>query len=537
MGTMSLNIRERSQKVAKCIKTKTVQTLKSISATTGLHPSSVHRHRQAIARRHQYPESSFWETEVGYRWLLRLVFGVVYYFGIKQGVGAESLCEFFRALHLETHVACSPSSLRQLKQRVHQAVLDYAAAQAAHCQPSEGQGICVGADETFFGLPVLVLIELASGFIFIETECENRTYATWIEQVQKWWERGRWHCHYLVSDGAKALVKLAVSGLGCTSVADLFHAMRALGKPIGQGLASQTAALKKQQEKYQKQLGKQGDGPHPSTLQSAIESTATAQQQVQQDQQTYQAALKRISQLIHPFSIDSHQWQTQRALLTQLAPSLQHLWDLAQTYNPQKAQKAIDTFEKQITSFAQGIDAWRQWVQIALAAKTQDPDLQGWVLSFLLPWLYWTQQADKTRKPTLKQSYQQAASSAFDRLQQQPLTQQMNDSQRQHWLLWGQDFCAKYQRTSSAVEGRNGYLSKLHHARRGFSEQSLNVLTIIHNFDLKRTDGTTAAQRLFNHEFPDLFEWVLTQIGDLPMPRRSNKAHQPKTLYADVFSA
>ena len=534
---MPLNIRERSQKVANCIKTKAAQTLKAISESTGLHPSSVHRHRQAMARRHQYPESSFWESEVGYRWLVRLVFGVIYYFGIKQGVGAESLCEFFRAMHLETHVACSPSSLRQLKQRVHEAVLDYAGAQAGHCQPSEGQGICVGADETFFGLPVLVLIELASGFIFIETECENRTYATWMEQVQKGWADDRWHCHYLVSDGAKALVKLAISGLGCVSVADLFHAMRALGKPIGQGLASQAAALKKQQEKHQKQRSKLGKDTPPPCLQSAIERMETAQQQFQQDQQTYQTALERISQLIHPFSIDSQQWQTEKALLTHLAPPLQHLWDLAQTYNPQKAQKAIDTFEKQIASFAQGIDAWRQWVQVALATQTQDPARQNWVLSFLLPWLYWTQQADKTRKPALKQAYQQAASSAFDRLQQQPLTQQMDNRQRQHWLLWGQDFCAKYQRTSSAVEGRNGYLSKLHHARRGFSEQSLQVLTIIHNFDLKRADGTTAAQRLFDQEFPDLFESVLTQVGDLPMPRRSSKAHQPKTLYAAAFSA
>ena len=78
--------------------------------------------------------------------------------------------------------------------------------------------------------------------------------------------------------------------------------------------------------------------------------------------------------------------------------------------------------------------------------------------------------------------------------------------------------------------------SKLHHARRGFSEQSLQVLTVIHNFDLKRPDGTTAAQRLFGHEFPDLFEWMLEQVGDLPLPRRSTKAPLPKTIYAVGFS-
>ena len=62
--------------------------------------------------------------------------------------------------------------------------------------------------QTFFGLPLLVLVELASGFIFIGTECENRTYATWVKQLEQWWNHTQWQCHYLVSDGARALIKL-----------------------------------------------------------------------------------------------------------------------------------------------------------------------------------------------------------------------------------------------------------------------------------------------------------------------------------------
>ncbi|MEO0435052.1 MAG: DUF6399 domain-containing protein [Cyanobacteria bacterium J06656_5] len=174
---------------------------------------------------------------------------------------------------------------------------------------------------------------------------------------------------------------------------------------------------------------------------------------------------------------------------------------------------------------------------IALDGQTQDPAIRSWVLTYLLPWIYWTQQADKTRQPSLKRRYQSTASHAFDRLFEHDITRALDDSQREQWVLWCREFCAKYQRTSSAVEGRNGYLSKLHHARRGFSEQSLNVLTIIHNFDLKRHDGTTAAQRLFMHNFPDVFEWTLTHVGELPMPRRSSKLQQSKPLYADVFPA
>jgi len=72
---------------------------------------------------------------------------------------------------------------------------------------------------------------------------------------------------------------------------------------------------------------------------------------------------------------------------------------------------------------------------------------------------------------------------------------------------FGRSRCAEQsviQETLDASIAEN--VSELHHARRGFAEQFLNVLTIIHNFGPKRTDDTTAAQRLFSHEFPDLSE-------------------------------
>jgi hypothetical protein len=89
--------------------------------------------------------------------------------------------------------------------------------------------------------------------------------------------------------------------------------------------------------------------------------------------------------------------------------------------------------------------------------------------------------------------------------------------------------CAKFQRTPSAFEeGCNGYLSGLHHANLGFTAQTLKVLTVIHNFDLKRDGSTTADQRLFGKIFPDLFEWVVLHMGELPRPRRSKKTRMSK---------
>ena len=87
------------------------------------------------------------------------------------------------------------------------------------------------------------------------------------------------------------------------------------------------------------------------------------------------------------------------------------------------------------------------------------------------------------------------------------------------------------------MEGRHGYLSRLHHAGRGFSPQTLKVLTIIHNFHLKRPDDTTAAQRLFGYDFPDLFEWLVHHTGDLPVARQSRKAQRSNPFHLEGFPA
>ena len=78
-------------------------------------------------------------------------------------------------------------------------------------------------------------------------------------------------------------MKLAVSGLGCLSVADLFHALRALGKPMGRSLEQQAAMLKKQQDKLQQQLNKRCEVADRQALQALLENKEAALQQVQQD--------------------------------------------------------------------------------------------------------------------------------------------------------------------------------------------------------------------------------------------------------------
>ena len=50
--------------------------------------------------------------------------------------------------------------------------------------------------------------------------------------------------------------------------------------------------------------------------------------------------------------------------------------------------------------------------------------------------------------------------------------------------------------------------------------RKLGVLTVLHNYWLKRRDGTTAAERLFGKKPADLFEWLLARLPLPPRPAR-----------------
>ncbi len=113
-----------------------------------------------------------------------------------------------------------------------------------------------------------------------------------------------------------------------------------------------------------------------------------------------------------------------------------------------------------------------------------------------------------------------------------PFTQKLKNAEIQRWRDWSTLMVSKFQRATSAIEGRNGYLSRLHHSGRGLSEKDLQVLTVIHNFELYRADGSTAAQRFFGKTFPPLFSWVFEQMGDLPASRKPRKLRNVNAMVA-----
>jgi Family of unknown function (DUF6399) len=78
-----------------------------------------------------------------------------------------------------------------------------------------------------------------------------------------------------------------------------------------------------------------------------------------------------------------------------------------------------------------------------------------------------------------------------------------------------------WQRSSSHVEGRNGYLSLSNHQLRGLDHPSKRAcLTALHHFFLTRPDGTTAAARFFGQKPRPMFAAILAGVAIPPAPLR-----------------
>jgi hypothetical protein len=206
------------------------------------------------------------------------------------------------------------------------------------------------------------------------------------------------------------------------------------------------------------------------------------------------------------------------------------LQTLKQTYKLRDVTGSIKKLTNQIQELAIVVDLWWSWVDGCLESWGSALFQHNWVRPQLLPALYWQQQVRRTKTPTLKRVYQVAAEQANSALMRHPLTATLSSDDLQQWLNWASWMVTKYQRCSSSVESRNGYLSQIFHNRRGLSSKQLKVMTVIHNFYLKRGDGTTAAERLFGRQFPDLFQWVFQEMGELPHPRKSRKLLSSETV-------
>jgi len=455
------------------------------------------------------------------------VFAALYQFGLKSGVGAETLSEFFKMVRVDGHVGVSPSALRGQISKMEVLLPQFqAACEKGHSKPV--RHIVAGVDETFFGdFLILVMMDLRSGYLVLEEITEDRCFETWYAKTAPRLAALGIAVDHAVSDRAKALIKLAVTGFECESGADLFHAQQDVSRWLGARLGKRTASAEKavaDAQAAERKAAKKSAGRVSASLEADRVQAEKTLDDARQSQQDYHDNLQGIGDEVHPFSLTDNSVNDAEVIVRGLEGRAQAFEKIAEQQGITDSQKALPKLRRQFEPLAVSVSFWWLWVcESLLSLGVEDDGLRQWLTTALLPVVYWHHKMRQVKNPKAKEKYRQAWEAASAAFKSHTLTAALPISEIQHWLLWAESLSRQFQRSSSAVEGRNGCLSQMYHNGRGLTKKRLQALTVIHNYGIKRDDGTTAARRLFDTEFPDLFAWLLEEMGALPLPRKSRQ--------------
>jgi hypothetical protein len=333
---------------------------------------------------------------------------------------------------------------------------------------------------------------------------------------------------YLVSDRATALIQLAEKGLQCLSLPDFFHLMHDIVKSYSLALARQLSQAHKALMHAEEVRARHPGLPHPEVddpqANAQVEGRRAEVQHWEEAQRTYRQHLETLSLTFHPFDLSTSLPQTSAQVASRLQAGVDAIEAFAERHHLPARPGVRKKVRKQLPALATLVDLWWQGVYRDLEPFALSPSWRRWVQESLLPLVYWEHQAAQTRCARRKAKIVQALEAVRVKFAQHTITQRLAPQVLVDWQAWATDRVHTFQRASSAVEGRNGYLSQMQHNQRGLPKQRYKVWTVLHNFDCRASDGTTPASRFFRRSFPDLFETTLAKIEDLPRPRKRNQA-------------
>lgn len=322
----------------------------------------------------------------------------------------------------------------------------------------------------------------------------------------------------LVSDRATGLIKLGKPEyLDVCSMPDLFHFQQDLARGIGAPIGK---AWKKAKQAYYEAKDQYG----------ARKPLETAYLRLDICRNRYQNGMHGINKAIQPFT-KTGEFKTAKVIRRSIISCVTLIEKQAEKIDKEVKEKVVAKIFAQIPDILKGIESWQQWATqsatIFVAKENieiSDRELKKWLLHYLLPVFLWEltlrRIPRKQKNKKLIKAYKEIQQNARDKLKGSNLEKFISPEQYNSCVDWAKQTARTFQRSSSQVEGRNGYLAFVHKANRGMPNQRLKVLTVVHNFNIRSWDGKTPAERLFKQDFPDLFEFILENVTGFKEPRR-----------------
>ena len=323
----------------------------------------------------------------------------------------------------------------------------------------------------------------------------------------------------VTSDEGKGLVAHVTQGLGAHHAPDLFHVQHELSKATAAPLAALERAAKRAVD---------------AAARVPDEHLACAKEQQRCEEQRRQAreAIRRLGEAYHPFDPATGAARSAEQVREALAAQVERVDHLATEAGLSEAShQAIAKAGRVVPSMGQTVSFFLREMQRRLLTLGMPTPMLREVAEKLVPALYLTEAANKTEDTEKRALYEGTVRRLLAPLREaSSALRGLSEAGQAHVVQVAKEGAQVVQRARSCVEGRNGQLSLRHHRLHGLSAAKLSALTTVHNYFLRRDDGTTAAERFFEQKPLDLFEWLLDTMPLPPRPAPKRPRLPPSLL-------
>ena len=484
---------------------------------------------------------AFFHSAPGLAFLHRLVLGIHLVCTEIGACGIRLVCLLLQLTGLDRFVGASYGTQHQVNRQVEEAIVAYRREESARlAKDMPAKAITLAKDETFTGGLCLVATEPVSNYIVLEQVAHARDHDTWHALMEQALTGLNCKVIQSTSDEAPGLLAYVEHHLGAHHSPDLFHVQHELVKAVSGALATKQRAAEKaateaqaRLEQRQAQLQHPSDAPakrgpgRPPKAPVSLEHVAQQAEAASREYQRISGQREKVAQSIRAIGHAYHFVDLERGVRRNgklIAGDIQAQIDTIRAIAQQEnlSETCLDRIakaERVVPKMQATIEFVSGYVRQQVSQLDVPPPVSYALHASLIPSFYLERVAD-----TRTVSGGEPLRALAERLRT-PLfapggvLAEWSPTAQSQLKQQAKTLAEVFQRSSSNVEGRNGYLSLKNHQLRGLDRPRKRAcLTTIHNFFLTRSDGTTAAERFFGQKPRSLFAAILDAVAIPPAP-------------------
>jgi hypothetical protein len=497
------------------------------------------RHWKSRASKIPLPSTvvNFFESPDGAEFLDCLITALQFVMNQVGSCGIRLVSLVLELSNLHHFVASSYESLRRRGLEMEEHIVNFGEQEKTRlAKTMPPKKITVAEDETFHPKPCLVAMDPVSNFILVEQYSEKRDADSWNTVMDVALEGLPVDVIQSTSDEARGILNHATQHMLAHHSPDIFHVQQDITKATSAAMASRVSAMEKKIEALEKEGNNRGKTPicaikkgRPSLLSckseeelaSEIKSSKSTLSVRQAQQTAIKDAKKDLGTIYHPYDIENGNKRTPEKLQQALAQRFETIENnVTAAKLKESSTDKIAKAKKVCSGLVATLAFFWVTIQQIIESYSLSKPLETLLYDQLMPAQYLMIASQKAKRPDDRKSIAEQGEKFIDQLNNNIAWKNLNDKEQEQLTNIAKDCAQVFQRSSSCLEGRNGYLSLRHHGLHHISDRKLNALTVIHNYFIERPDGSIAAERFFEKRPRSLFKYLRNKMPSVPRPAR-----------------